>query len=71
MIEDAALSLAPHRVIFFLMGLAGQFHSYYNKHKVITDSIGLSQSRLCLIEALQVVFQNGLEIVGLTAPVEM
>jgi len=71
MIEDAALGLAPHRVIFFLMELAGQFHSYYNRHKVITDAIGLSQSRLCLMEALQVVLQNGLRIVGLTAPEEM
>ena len=71
MIEDAALGLAPHRVIFFLMELAGQFHSYYNRHKVITEAIGLSQSRLCLMEALQVVFKNGLRIVGLTAPEEM
>jgi arginyl-tRNA synthetase len=71
MIEDAALGLAPHRVIFFLMELAGQFHSYYNRHKVITEAIGLSQSRLCLMEALRVVFQNGLRIVGLTAPEEM
>jgi len=71
MIEDAALGLAPHRVIFFLMDLAGQFHSYYNKHKVITERLDLSQSRLCLIEALQVVFRNGLRIVGLTAPEEM
>ena len=71
MIEDAATGLAPHRVIFFLMELAGQFHSYYNRHKVITDATGLSQSRLCLMEALQVVFQNGLRIVGLTAPEEM
>ncbi|MBW6521155.1 MAG: arginine--tRNA ligase [Desulfoarculaceae bacterium] len=71
MIEDAALGLAPHRAIFFLMDLAGQFHGYYNKHKVITDDMGISQSRLCLIEALQVVFQNGLRIVGLTAPEEM
>ena len=71
MIEDAATGLAPHRVIFFLMELAGQFHSYYNKHKVITDAIALSQSRICLMEALQVVFQNGLRIVGLTAPEEM
>ena len=71
MIEDAALGLAPHRVIFFLMDLAGQFHSYYNTHKVITDNIMLSQSRLCLMEALQVVFQNGLGIVGLSAPEEM
>jgi arginyl-tRNA synthetase len=71
MIEDAALGLAPHRVIFFLMNLAGQFHSYYNRHKVITNNLALSQSRLCLIEALQIVFRNGLQIVGLTAPEEM
>ncbi len=71
MIEDAALSLAPHRVIFFLINLAGQFHSYYNKHKVITDNMALSQSRLCLMEALQRVLGNGLHIVGLSAPEEM
>jgi arginyl-tRNA synthetase len=71
MIEDAALSLAPHRVIFFLINLAGQFHSYYNKHKVITDNMALSQSRLCLMEALQTVLGNGLHIVGLSAPEEM
>jgi len=53
------------------MNFAGQFHSYYNKHKVITDNLALSQSRLCLIEALQTVFRNGLRIIGLTAPEEM
>jgi len=39
MIESSALELAPHRVIFYLIELAGQFHSYYNKHKVISDNI--------------------------------
>ena len=71
MIENAALELAPHKVIFYLMELAGQFHSYYNKHKVITEDTALSQARLCLVEALLVVFRNGLGIVGLTAPEKM
>jgi arginyl-tRNA synthetase len=71
MIEAAALELAPHKVIFYLMDLAGQFHSYYNKHKVITEDKSLSQARLCLIEALQLVFRNGLSIVGLSAPDKM
>jgi arginyl-tRNA synthetase len=53
------------------MELAGQFHSYYNKHKVITEDIALSQVRLCLVEALLVVFRNGLGMVGLTAPEKM
>ncbi len=71
MIEGAALDLAPHKVIFYLLDLAGQFHSYYNKHKVITEDIKLSQARLCLIASLRQVFRNGLAIVGLTAPEKM
>jgi len=71
MIEGAALELAPHRVIFYLIELAGQFHSYYNKHKVISEDIPLSQARLCLMSALKTVFANGLAFVGLTAPDHM
>ncbi|WP_419176515.1 arginine--tRNA ligase [Desulfosediminicola sp.] len=70
-IEGAALDLAPHKVIFYLLDLAAQFHSYYNKHKVITEDVQLSQARLCLIEALRQVFSNALAIVGLTAPERM
>jgi arginyl-tRNA synthetase len=70
-IESGALELAPHKVIFYLMELAGQLHRYYNKHKVITDDIPLSRARLCLIKALQVVLKNGLDIVGLSAPKRM
>jgi arginyl-tRNA synthetase len=71
MIESSALELAPHRVIFYLIELAGQFHSYYNKHKVISDDIPLSQARLVLISALKTVFANGLDFVGLSAPDQM
>ena len=71
MIESAALELAPHKVIFFLMELAGLFHSFYNKHKVLTDDTGLTQARLFLVDALRVVFRNGLRIVGLSAPEKM
>jgi len=71
MIENAALDLAPHKVIFYLLELAGQFHSYYNKHKVISEDIATSQARLCLIEALRQVFRNGLAIIGLGAPEKM
>lgn len=70
-IETAAMELAPHKMIFYLMELAGQFHSYYNKHKVITDDIALSQARLCLITGLLRVFRNGLTLAGLTAPEKM
>ncbi|HBG18380.1 MAG TPA: arginine--tRNA ligase [Desulfobulbaceae bacterium] len=70
-IESSALELAPHKYIYYLMELAGQLHSYYNKHKVITDDAGLTRARLCLILALRVVLKNGLTMVGLSAPERM
>jgi arginyl-tRNA synthetase len=71
LIEGAALELEPHRVIFYLMDLAGRLHSYYNKHRVIGDDQALSQARLGLVLALRTVFRNGLRIIGLTAPETM
>lgn len=71
LIESAAVELAPHRVIFFLMDIAGQFHSYYNRHKVISDDQALTQARLWLAEGLRLVFRNGLRVVGLNAPESM
>ena len=71
LIESCAMDLEPYRVIFYLMELAGLFHSYYNKHKVISDDSALSRSRLCLISGLRTVFGNGLKLVGLSAPEKM
>ncbi len=71
MIENAALELAPHKTIFYLIELASQFHSYYNKHKVITENVALTQARLSLVESLRIVVKNGLDIIGLTAPEKM
>jgi arginyl-tRNA synthetase len=70
-LETSALDLAPHKLIFYLMELAGQLHSYYNKHKVLIEDESLSKARLCLIRSLQVVLKNGLDMVGLSAPEQM
>ena len=71
LVENAALDLSPHRIIFFLVELAGQFHSYYNRHLVISDDPELTQARLWLAESLRIVFHNGLLMVGLSAPESM
>ncbi|WP_446009484.1 arginine--tRNA ligase [Candidatus Electrothrix sp.] len=71
LVADAATDLAPHRVIFFLMELAGNFHSFYNKHKVVTEDQQLTAARLCLCQGIKTVLANGLDLVGLTAPEKM
>lgn len=71
MVAGAAADLAPHRVIFYLMELAGQFHGYYNKHKVLTADRELTSARLALCSGIKRVVRNGLSLVGLTSPESM
>ncbi|HFQ89469.1 MAG TPA: arginine--tRNA ligase, partial [Desulfobulbus sp.] len=70
-VAGAARDLAPHRMIFYLMELAGQFHSYYNRHKVLTDDAELTRARRTLCHGLKTVFRNGLHLVGMDAPTRM
>lgn len=69
--EGAVISHEPHRITFYLQELAGLFHPYYNKYRVITEDIGLSRARLALCEAVRIILKDGLEILGLSAPEKM
>lgn len=71
LISGAAVDLAPHRVIFYLMELAGLFHGFYNRHKVLTADRELTGARLALCGGLKRVVRNGLDLIGLTAPESM
>ncbi|MGZ3648809.1 MAG: arginine--tRNA ligase [Syntrophales bacterium] len=70
-VEGAALSLEPHRLTFYLNDLAALFHSYYNKHKVLSDEEGLSKARLFLTKSILTVLGNALKILGVSAPEKM
>jgi arginyl-tRNA synthetase len=69
--EQAALSREPHRITFYLQELAGMFHPYYNRHRVVTDDPALTKARLALSDAIRIVLREGLEILGLSAPKRM
>jgi arginyl-tRNA synthetase len=70
-VEGAALSLEPHRLTFYLNDLAALFHSYYNKHKVLSDEESLSRARLFLTKSILAVVSNALRILGVSAPERM
>jgi arginyl-tRNA synthetase len=71
MLEGAARTLEVHRITFYLNELAGAFHSYYNKNKVVTDDAALSAARLVLVDAVRIVLANALKILGVNAPEKM
>ena len=64
-------SMEPHRVTYYLMELASAFHTYYNKHRVLTDDPLLRCGRLNLVLAVQKVIRNGLTLLGVSAPDRM
>ncbi len=67
----AARSYEPHRITFYLQELAGTFHSYYHKYKVITDDRDTTAARLALCRAIKIVLGDALAILGVTAPEKM
>ena len=70
-VEDGAKSLAPHKVAYYLLELASEFHVYYNKCRVVDDDRDMSGARLYLIKCVQIVLSNGLKLLGVTAPDRM
>jgi arginyl-tRNA synthetase len=70
-LEDSVRELEPHRMIFYLLELAGEFHRYYNRFRVISDDLELSHARLFLVQNVQTTIRRGLEILGVEAPMKM
>ncbi len=71
LLAEAAGDFAPHMVAFYLRELAGEFHSYYNAERVLVADEKLRLARLALILAVRQVLQNGLALLGVSAPEKM
>jgi arginyl-tRNA synthetase len=70
-LEDSVRELEPHRVVFYLHELAGGFHRYYNRFRVISEDLQLSHARLLLVHNVQKTIRRGLEMLGVGAPLKM
>ena len=71
LLEGMALALEPHRLTAYLQDLTGIFHSYYNKHRVISDDREMTQARFLLAKVIQNVVRSALGVLGIAAPQEM
>lgn len=70
-VEAAATYLEPHRITYFLTELASRLHSYYYKHRFISDDLNLTRARLALVKGVKTVLAHGLGLLGVTAPETM
>jgi arginyl-tRNA synthetase len=70
-VDAAARDLEPHRIVFYALDLAGAFHRYYNRHRILTEDRGLTQARLALVRCIQQVLRSALGLAGVAAPERM
>ena len=70
-IAQAAQRSEPHAIANYLRELAGDFHSWYNAHKMLVDDAELRAARLALSQAVRQVSANGLALLGVSAPERM
>ncbi|MYB89485.1 MAG: arginine--tRNA ligase [Proteobacteria bacterium] len=70
-VQVAADQLAPHIVVNYLRELASSFHRFYNAHQVLVPEPEMRNARLKLIRATQIVLENGLKLLDVSAPEQM
>ncbi len=77
-VEAAAQACEPHRIAYYLMDLAGQFHGLWNKGNddaslrfIVAGDKDLTRARLALITAVRTVLRSGLSVMGCEALEEL
>ena len=70
-VDDSAVHFEPHRLTYYLSELASCFHSFYNKNRVISEDLKLTEARLYLLKRTAQTLKSALSILGISAPERM
>ncbi len=70
-IKQAAETLEPYRLVDYLRQLSASFHKFYSQCRVVSEDAALTDARLALCRASQIVLRNGLELLGISQPTSM
>ena len=78
LITSAAKAHEPHRIAFYLMELAANFHSLWNGGRddptlkfIQADDEAVTKARLYLVNCVSLVIRSGLGLLSITAAEEM
>src|SRR5699024_825717 len=71
-IEEAAQKFTPQKITQYVFNVATLLHSFYNAEKVLDDgNVELTSARIALMKAVRITLQNGLKLIGVSAPEKM
>ena len=78
LVVSAANAAEPHRIAFYLMDLAGAFHSLWTAGRedpslrfIVDDDPQMTAARLDLVKATSLVIRSGLNVLSIKAMEEM
>ena len=73
--EDTNISASnkqqPHIICNYVYELATLFHSYYGAYKFITDNKEYTEEKMLLLQAIKIVINNSLNLIGVIPREEM
>lgn len=70
-VQSASNDYEPHQIAYYLRDVATDFHSFYNKERILDCEEAMRNARLDLIDSVRQVLANGLDIIGVSAPESM
>jgi arginyl-tRNA synthetase len=70
-VREAETRRAPHRIAAELIALAGDFHAFYHRCRVVGEAPEVEAFRLDLCRATASVVRSGLALLGVEAPERM
>ncbi|MCL1796732.1 MAG: arginine--tRNA ligase [Eggerthellaceae bacterium] len=71
LIIDAARDRAPFRLTHYAQDLAAAFHQFYTTCHVLGEDARLQAARLYLVNATRIVLAKTLDLLGVSAPIQM
>jgi arginyl-tRNA synthetase len=70
-LETIAETYEPHHLTYYAQDLATTFHGFYKQCRVISTDQNITQSRLNLVRAAQIILARTLHLMGISAPDSM
>ena len=70
-LEESYKENAPSKICTYLYELANNFNSYYQKIKILQGDLERLESNITLLVLLKKIFENGIDLLGFSAPEKM